>query len=812
MIIIFGAEPTAHARGLLTRALGPHGWQFAPAFSEPLAPSKGSVVVLMGGAALKQYQQAGLLSKVGGVESHREKPKPLGGGFVLVTYSPKLAEGDVEAGGKIVWDLKFARRLERTGSPEAVIGDYHWIDTPQGFLAHVRELIALAKASPKGLAVTFDTETMGLVPYIPGKKIVTLQLSAAEGTGVAIHLLTACKTDSDHECIALALQELLNCPEIKLRGANLKYDLMWVRVQYRVTCTNFKMDTLIVGSCLDENRSNSLSWHTKEHFGETLGGYDIAFDAKYDKAHMEKVPKEDPLYLTYAAGDTDAALRVSNYQIGELNKQPKLARFYTTLLHPAVRAFEEIEHRGIHVDLEKFHELDAELRTEIKEQHAAALACLPRKLQMRYLDNLSLSRPALVEAFLFSNMGLNLKPLKYTPKSEDAYKRGEIKANERTPATDRPHLQMLRNAYPEAAPFINALFLYKNASKMLGTYVEGFLKHLRSDGKFHPVYFLFNGAEDEDAENDGGTTTGRLTCLDPPMQVVPKHKKPGMKNWAKMIRRCFPAPPGYVFCEFDFSQGELRIVACVAGEENMLNAYRKGMDLHCLTGAGAAKMDYDEFYAAYKRADAKDATLDPKLAALVERFRQQAKSANFGLLYGMGVEGFMVYARDVYGVTLTLAEAEQVREAFFRSYPGLLKYHERQKAYASKYGEVESPLGRIRHLPLINSRDNGVRSLAQRQAINSPIQATLSDMNLWSIAFIEARWRGSDDVLMIGSTHDSIYGYLRADKHMELAKEITGIMSNLPLHQLGWQPQLSFPADCKVGPNMGELSTLKMAA
>lgn len=810
MIILFGAEPSSSARNLVKSALGVEGWQFAPSSATALAPTDGNVILLMGSAALKVYQAAGVYPKNIGIEGAREKPRKtsLNSGFVLATYSPKLMQSEADAGPKITWDLRLARRLEQTGSTEAVIGNYHWIDTPQKFLAAVREIIARAKLK-QGLAATLDTETMGLVPYQPGKKIVTVQISAEEGTGFAIHLLNACKTKSDHECIALALQELMNCPQIKLRGANLKYDLLWIREQYGVVCSNFKMDSLIVGSCLNENRSNSLSWHTKEH--TEMGGYDLAFDVKYDKSEMEKVPQTDPLFLTYAAGDADAALRVSNHQVTELRKQPKLARFYNTLLHPAVRAFENIEHRGVHVDLDKFHALEGELKIEIADQYKNALNQLPKRLQMRHLDNLKLSRPKLIEDFLFTPMGLNLKPLKYTPKSEMAYRKGEITAAERKPAVDRAHLQQLRLHHPETAAFIDPYFLWKNADKMLSTYVVGFLKHLRADGKFHPTYFLFNG-EGESADDAGGTDTGRLTCIAPPMQVIPKHAKKGMKNWAKLIRRCFPAPPGYVFCEFDFSQGELRIVACVAGESNMIAAYKKGMDLHCLTGAGAAGMPYEDFYAAYKRADVKDTTLDPKLAALVERFRQQAKSANFGLLYGMGVEGFMVYARDVYGVTLTMAEAQKVHTAFFKSYPGLTKYHEHQKNYAAKFGEVESPLGRVRHLPLINSSDNAVRSLAQRQAINSPIQATLTDMNIWSIAFIEQRWGDGDDVMMIGSTHDSIYGYLKADKHVELAREITAIMSNLPMEKLGWTPELAFPADCKVGPSMGDLSTLKLAA
>src|SRR6185295_9889753 len=116
--------------------------------------------------------------------------------------------------------------------------------------------------------------------------------------------------------------------------------------------------------------------------------------------------------------------------------------------------------------------------------------------------------------------------------------------------------------------------------------VIGFLEHLRSDGRFHPSYFLYVG--DRHDKDEGGAKTGRLSCKAPAFQTIPKHTK-----WAKRIRRCFPAPPGYVVVERDYSQGELRVIACIADETNMIAAYRQGKDLHAKTAGPFRGYDYD---------------------------------------------------------------------------------------------------------------------------------------------------------------------------------------------------------------------------
>lgn len=175
----------------------------------------------------------------------------------------------------------------------------------------------------------------------------------------------------------------------------------------------------------------------------------------------------------------------------------------------------------------------------------------------------------------------------------------------------------------------------------------------------------------------------------------------------------------------------------------------------------------------------------------------------------MGVDGFQEYARDQYGVILTTQQAAAFRDAFFKMYPGLLDYHKQYKAMAKSDGYIRSPLGRIRHLPLIDSFDRSVASKQERQAINSPIQATLSDMTQWAMSELDRR---KPDLYMFGMTHDSISMYVNEDEVPETAILVRDTMENLPFEKVGWKPQLVFLADIEVGPNLGETEELLLAS
>jgi hypothetical protein len=235
-----------------------------------------------------------------------------------------------------------------------------------------------------------------------------------------------------------------------------------------------------------------------------------------------------------------------------------------------------------------------------------------------------------------------------------------------------------------------------------------------------------------------------------------------------------------------------------------------------VTGAQLAGMEFEEFMAHDCGKKKEQMTKEELQAAeLFAKFRQRAKPANFGLLYGMQADGFRQYAfvSTDGKMDLSLEEAEKVRNAFFSLYARLLDWHRDIIAEAKQYGQVQNPLGRIAHLPLIHSKVWAVKSKQERKAINSPIQSTLSDLCIWAIAFLEERY-AAEGLWMAGMTHDSIYGYYPEDGDPAIwMGRIVETMETLPYREtFDWHPQLVFPADIEEGTNMADLEKFKLAA
>ena len=162
--------------------------------------------------------------------------------------------------------------------------------------------------------------------------------------------------------------------------------------------------------------------------------------------------------------------------------------------------------------------------------------------------------------------------------------------------------------------------------------------------------------------------------------------------------------------------------------------------------------------------------------------RKMAKAVNFGFLYGMYPRKFQKYAKINYGLDVSLAEAEVSREKYFAMFPGLVKWHERQKRMVRQFHQVSSPLGRVRHLPDIQSPDNSVRMEAERQAINSPVQATGSDITLFGMTKLQHELNPRD-AAMVMTLHDGIGFEIREEKVSEYAPLIKEVLETLPLEK-----------------------------
>lgn len=1011
-------------------------------------PHEGEVCVVMGAQGIDILKEKGILAKNKGIEKYRGTcVKSKKGGYWVFTYAPSITHFDMSKESVLRWDIALAYRLLSTGSLKPDIGEYRWVKSFSSAINCIKEKY---EETGKKIDVALDLETMGLVPFEPGKKIVTVFLSHEEGFSDGVYLLT--KSKKQRNKIKKQLKWLLTTDKVSMKGANLKYDLIWLRCELGLKCTNFKMDTLIVGSLLNENRSNSLNAHAKEY--TTLGGYDDWFNQTYDKGHMEVVPKKD--LLTYAGGDTDACLRVAIKQRKEISKHKRLTKLYTTIVHPGVRVFEDIEFHGLVVDRQEYARLRESISEEIKQYRKELIGMMPRAIREKHKERENMLVPAVLQDFLFTKKGLGLKPKMRSEKTKK-------------PSTSYDHLMMFLDD-PVAKKFIDTFKLLTAAEKTRNTYIDGFLEHLRSDGRFHPTYALYNGSIYDD-DDSAGTVTGRTSARDPAVQClegsmrvltdrgwmpiqkiveaceqeekisvlthtgkikpVIGHYRNGIKpvftivfehgkvvtstgnhpyltnrgwvradelktgdtcyalkrNWfrpsdtelyqpnllqldsdekslskqkprflqelrrqgykavqalapvpelfrgyggetrgglvdrpqgcerelhskklpmeskhsankksksikkcqtnnlqgensdrssvgagvwnqpgetplsvdrfgttygdsldekeilqcglfeeckiesivsdgdcetydltiqdshsfvcegiivhntipkhtkyAKPLRKCFVAPKGWTFFQIDFDQGELKISACLAEDNTMLQVYRSGGDLHSFTGARFGGYTLEKFM-----------KLKETNREQFDDVRRKAKAGNFGLIYGMQAPGYKEFARTSYGVDMSEAEAVKQRNIFFKTYDGLEPWHGKYKNRAYRDGFVVSPLGRIRHLPLINSSRGDVRSKAERQAVNSPVQSCLSDMCVWSLALIRKRFT-MKEVWLAGMTHDSIYGYIPDEYVQERLVEMKHIMETLPLRKVfKWDHQIPFTVSCETGINMADL-------
>jgi DNA polymerase I-like protein with 3'-5' exonuclease and polymerase domains len=748
---------------------------------------QGDVLLACGTKALGMLIDKGYFPKGRTVTSLREKEKVLEVGSVFVTFDPNVTARDYARFPEIQWDAGLAIRRHQTGTTVPKLGEYRWVESLHELIEKVD---AKYEETGKPVVVACDTETMGLDEYADGVRILSISFTIEAGKSDMIYFEEGEQPtepppwkDPDAydywEDLWVQINWILTSEKVSTRGANWKFDSRWLNRRWAINCTNLKMDTLLVGTLLNENISNSLKMHAKLH--TDVGGYEDGM-AKYDMAHLERVPKAE--LGQYMGADTDVTYRVSEVFKEKLLKDKKLAQFYTKILHPSAKVFEKVERTGVVVDVPYYHQLETEIEAEQARLQSEMKKLVPRKLYAKFLNDFTASdknpfaKPKLMHDLFFTAAGYNFVPTQFTEK------KGE-------PSTKIDHLLTFAS-HPDAKELIGLLSELNSANKTMSTYVRGFMKHLRTDGRFHPHYMLFRGGYGSD-DDDSGTNTGRTSAKDPAVQTIPKHTK-----WTKKLRRAFIPPPGKTILQLDYSQGELKIAACLANETAMINAYKQGKDLHAITAAKLSGYSYDDFMLLPE--DTRDA------------LRSNGKAGNFGLIYGMAPPGYVDYAFSSYGVIVTLEEAVQHRESFFDLYTELLPWHDKYKALAKMHGEVRSPLGRIRHLPLIDSRDREAASQAGRNAVNSPVQSTLSDMMQLAMVEIDRQYPDSG-VEMFLMTHDSIACYVPEDEATIWAKRLKPILDNLPLRQLfGWDHQLQFTSDVEVAEpdSEGVLSLAKL--
>jgi DNA polymerase-1 len=357
-------------------------------------------------------------------------------------------------------------------------------------------------------------------------------------------------------------------------------------------------------------------------------------------------------------------------------------------------------------------------------------------------------------------------------------KTGKPSANEAT-------VMELAEIHPVGKGLLNRGKWSKYCTSFFGPYSE----QLDSNHRIHTSFKLY------------GTVTGRTSSGKEEEEKITAKRQIRGVNMQQVprdvfVRGIFGAPPGWSFVEADFSQIELRIAAFLACEETMLHLYATGQDIHM--------------------AMAMTMTGKPQHAVSKEE-RKKAKAVNFGFLYGMGWAKFVKTAWANYGVRVTEAESKAFRQTFFDQFPKLVRWHAKQRMMVNKYARVESPVGRIRHLPDIRSPHQDVRAEAERQAINSPVQSFASDLLIMSMVDIDREFRRQGmRARPIGTVHDSCNFEIPNGELSVALPIIKNTMENLPLYDR-FKLNLTVPiiADLKVGTRWGgarEISTEEVYA
>ncbi len=527
--------------------------------------------------------------------------------------------------------------------------------------------------------LSLDTETTSTVAL--DAELVGLSFSAEENEAFYVPV-----PDNSEEAEKIVnLFKPLYEDETTLKiGQNLKYDLM-VLANYGVKLAGPMFDTMIAHYLIQPELHHNMDYmaeiylHYKTiHIDELIGP-----KGKNQKSMRDLQPSE---VYEYAAEDADVTLKLKNKLEPELKKYGADSLFYTVEM-PLMPVLAEMERNGVTLDTHSLEETSKVLTAKLTtiEKHIYELAGI----------NFNIASPKQVGEVLFDRLHIVEKAKKT--------KTGQYVTSEEV-------LQSLRGKHG----IVTEILGYRGLKKLLSTYIDALPKLINPrTGHIHTSF------------NQTVTATGRLSSSDPNLQNIPVRGENG-----KEIRKAFVPEPGCLFFSADYSQIELRVMAHLSGDENMIEAFREGYDIHAATASKIYKEPID---------------------SVSRDQRNKAKRANFGIIYGITVFGLaerLEISRD---------EARQLIDGYFANFPKVKEYMEQAKETARTKGYVQTLFGRRRYLPDINSRNATVRGFAERNAINAPIQGTAADIIKVAMIRIARRFKAEGiRSKMILQVHDEL--------------------------------------------------------
>jgi len=398
-------------------------------------------------------------------------------------------------------------------------------------------------------------------------------------------------------------------------------------------------------------------------------------------------------------------------------------------LAPIILAMQQ---NGIKIDVSYLKKLSGEFGNKLKE--------LESKIYKLSGVQFNINSPQQLSDILFNKLNLQIKGLKKTP--------GKVIS------TAASELNKLRGEHE----IVDLILEYRELAKLKNTYIDALPELVDDRSRLHTTF------------DQLGTTTGRLSSKNPNLQNIPNKTDLGRE-----IRRAFVAESGFKLLSADYSQIELRVVAHLAKDKEMIAAFKSGKDIHSATAAEILNIDADKVPA---------------------EARRLAKVLNFGVIYGMGSHGFSQAA----GVEV--ARAKEFIKKYFTEFSGVANYLENSKKQAAQNGFVQTLFGRKRFIPEINSSAWNLRQGAERMAVNMPVQGTAADLlKMAMVRLANSQWLRENSKMLL-QVHDELVFEVTDDKVKKSALEIKNIMEN------AYQLSVPIIVDLKVGDNWGEMNNL----
>ena len=589
--------------------------------------------------------------------------------------------------------------------------DYQLIDTEEKRNEIIKKLLTSE-------ILALDTETTGTDPM--DAELVGMSFSITENQ--AFYVPVPAEREEAIKIVREFEPVYKNEKSLKV-GQNIKYDML-VLQNYGIEVRGKLFDTMVAHYVLQPELRHNMDYlaeiylhYQTIHIEELIGP-----KGKGQKNMRDLSPQE--VYL-YACEDADVTLKLKNILEQELKKNDAEKLFYEIEM-PLVPVLVNIESNGVR--------LDTEALKQSSEHFTTRLQSIEKEIYTLAEGEFNIASPKQVGEILFDK-------LKIVEKAKKT-KTGQYVTSEEV-------LESLRNKHD----IIGKILEYRGLKKLLSTYIDALPQLINpKTGRIHTSF------------NQTVTATGRLSSSNPNLQNIPIRDEDG-----KEIRKAFIPDDGCSFFSADYSQIELRIMAHLSEDKNMIDAFLSGYDIHAATAAKIYKVDI------------KEVTAD---------MRRKAKTANFGIIYGISVFGLAER------MNVDRKEAKELIDGYFETYPQVKSYMDKSIQVAREHGYVETIFHRKRFLPDINSRNAVVRGYAERNAINAPIQGSAADIIKVAMARIYERFKAEGlKAKMILQVHDELNFSVPA-KEKEIVEQVV-----IEEMEKAYRMHVPLKADCGWGTN-----------